>query len=415
MKSRRIRIITSVSCTLPAITIVICGFVTSPIVSLSQAKTPVNNSSGSPITTVSGLIVADKQATLSTRMPARIVSVFANENSAIKRGKVAVQLDDSDLRSQAASAAAAVKGAKALEAKAVAGRDAQAVKSASDIITAQHAVTEARTKLAQAVLAKNAAVAENAADLKSALQGVKKAQIAFDRAAKTVTDLEKLDSIGGVSRNDLEGARTQATLAQQDLDSANAAVNRAKDGPKNGPINVPFKVALAASDVETASQGLKQAEDGLITARTAAKSTNTVGNKDVLAAHASVLQAQAGLAGAMDAIRSMRLVAPFDGMVTSVNAHVGEVAQPGLPLLSMVSLSNIRVEALVPARSISGLRVGMHVSVYVDTLAGHSLDAVVSDIAHIAETDGRSIKVRFRLIGNPGVRPGLSARVSFSR
>ena len=170
--------------------------------------------------TVTGLIVAERQSSLSARIPARIVTVYARENEPVRRGQTLVQLDDSELLSQLRSARAALNGAVAQESKASAGKAAQQVKSDSDISTARHSVQDATSKCSQAMLGRDLAVSETVADLKAAQQSVQKATIALERAQKTLHDLETLDKVGGVSRNDLEGARVQVTLAQVDLDSS---------------------------------------------------------------------------------------------------------------------------------------------------------------------------------------------------
>ena len=51
------------------------------------------------------------------------------------------------------------------------------------------------------------------------------------------------------------------------------------------------------------------------------------------------------------------------GVAASVGARRGETAQPGVPLVTVVSLSGLRVEALVPARQLSSLKVGQSAKV----------------------------------------------------
>lgn len=361
--------------------------------------------------TVSGAVVADRQSTLSCRMPARIVGVFARENESLKKGEALVQLDDKELRLQLASARAALAGAMAQELKASAGRAAQAAKSESDSAAARNGLADARHKRDQAALARDAASSESAADIKLAEETVQKASIALIHARKTLRDLETLDAVGGVSRNDLEEARTQVTLAQVDLDGAAAGVRRLTQGPEG----VPYRVAMARKDLEAAQQGVVQAEEAAKITTDAAKKTLSVADQEVRSSHSAVLQARTGVASAADAVAAMRLVSPFDGIVSAVNARTGETAQPGVPLVTIVSLKNLRVEALVLARNIPGISVGTRASVSVDTQPGRSLDAVVSEISRVAESDQRSIRVKLRLLKAGTLRPGLAARVSFHR
>ena len=211
---------------------------------------------------ITGVVTAERQASLTVRMPARIVAVLVSENQPVRKGQLLVQLDDSDMRTQLASARAAVRAAKSQEAKAAAGKVGQLLKADADILTATGTLTEARHKKAQAETGLLAAQAENSADLKTAEAGAYKAKQVLDRAELAVKDLETLNKVGGVSRNDLEGARLQLKIARSDYAAAQDGVKRVKDGP-NG---VPFKIAIALSDLDAAIRGVKLAEDGLASA-----------------------------------------------------------------------------------------------------------------------------------------------------
>ncbi len=313
------------------------------------------------------------------------------------------------MQAQLSSARAALAAAATLVQKAEAGRAAQQVKAESDILLARNGLQIAWQKRDTAAVARDSAVSETAADIKTAEQGVTKATTSLEHAKKTLADLETLEKVGGVSRNDLESARMQVSLAQIDLDAATAGVNRIK----NGPGGVPFRVALARADVTAAEQGVQQAESAVRTALAARDKAMAVADSEVHSARASAAQARAAVKSSSDAVTTMCLNSPLDGITSSVTARVGETAQPGSPLVTVVSLKNLRIEALVPARNIPGLRVGLRVSINADTQPGSALHGVVSEIAKVAERDQRTIKVRFRLIGGPNLRPGLGARITF--
>ncbi len=256
-------------------------------------------------------------------MPSRIVAVAATENRPVHRGQVLIQLDDSELRSQLNSARAALTAANALLAKARSGGDSQLLKANADVATAVNGLQEARRKRDAAVLAKDSIVTETAADIKAAEQGVAKSTLGMTRSKKTVADLETLDKVGGVSRNDLENARMQLSLAQLDLDSAVAAVNRIKQGPGG----VSFRVALAQSDVALAQQGVDQADKALYYATGARDKLGAIGDSDMRSAACVGHQAKAAVRSASDAVSSMRLLSPIEGIASIVGARIGETAQ----------------------------------------------------------------------------------------
>src|SRR5439155_21455003 len=133
--------------------------------------------------------------------------------------------------------------------------------------------------------------------------------------------------------------------------------------------------------------------------------------QDVRAAQAALDQATAGLTGARLARAQVRLTSPITGLVTNLLARSGETAQPSAPLATIVSLAGLRVDALVPARLLALFHGGQSASVSVDTAPRRVFNAVVSDIARIAEPDGRTFRVKFRLLDSPPLLPGQTPRV----
>ena len=351
------------------------------------------------------------QAQLSARQPARIAAVYAKEGQAVQAGQVLVQLDTSEIRAGEQSANAAIRTAQAQVDKARSGRAAQMVKAASDITIAQSGVTQAQAHARQARLGVQAARASDVADLQTAQAAVRKAEQGVKTAQTQVHSLEELAKVGGVARNDLEGARTQAQLAQTDLEAAQEAVRRIQAGPPDQP-GVSFRVANAIQEATQAQNAIAQAQDGLRTAQAARTQIINTADADIRAAEAGVAQAQSGLATAQVGQQSARLVSPLNGNISNVAAHVGEIAQPGVPLMTVVSASNARVEALVPARQLSLIHFGQSAKIMLDTRLNQPLSAVVSAIANVAEPDGRAFRVTFHFSSPPPeLRVGQTARV----
>lgn len=374
-----------------------------------QAGLPVNGDKGGGAALL-GSVVAPTQTSLSVRIPARIVQVYVKEGDMVRAGQPLIDLDESEMVTQERTAQAGVDAARAQVKKAQVGTTAQQVKADADVNTARSALTQAQTKLQQATLARQAAEDDQKAELKTAQEGVRKAEAALQRAQETLRGLEELAKIGGVSRSDLAGARTQATVAQSDLDTAKTQAERLNAG-QNG---LPYRVELAQKDEDAARAGVQQAREGLKSAEEGRRQTLLVSRQDVQSAFAGLSQALAGLTGVRDARRQAHLSSPISGLATAVPARTGETAQPGVPLATIVSLVGLRVEALVTARMLATLRAGQSATVAVDTLPGRKIAAVVSDISRIAEPDGRTFRVKFRLLESPILRPGQTARIRLS-
>jgi len=358
-------------------------------------------------TALLGSVVAPVQATVSVRAPSLIRRVLAREGETVHAGQPVFDLDDTEFATQEDSARAGQSTARAQADRARAGLSAQQTKARADVDTARGALKQAQIKLQQALIARQAAEDEQKADLRAANEAVHKAQIAYDRAKETQRGLEELARVGGVSRSDLEGARTQSSIAQSDLDTAKSQVARVQAGTGG----VAYKVAAADKDVEVARDAVAQAREGIRTAEAGAKQTIKVAAQEVHTAETAVNQATVGVSGARAARSQQRLNSPITGLVTSIPVRAGEIAQPSAPLATIVSLAGLRVDALVPARLLSLFHGGQAAHVSVDTAPGRVFNAVVSEIARIAEPDGRTFRVKFRLLGAPPLLPGQTARI----
>ncbi|HZT42649.1 MAG TPA: efflux RND transporter periplasmic adaptor subunit [Chthonomonadaceae bacterium] len=374
----------------------------------------LSDPSGGSRTTLAliGMVQAGEQATLSTSLPAKIVAVTVREGDSVQRGQLLVGLDDRTVQAQERTTEASVLAAQAQLHKARLGREAERVKADADVQSAEAGLQQAQAKAAQATLAQEAARDDTRADLAAAREGVRKAQAALDHAQQDLHSLEELAQVGGASRSDLDGARLQVQTAQSDLDAANAQVRRLTAGPKSAAGDPPYRVALAQQDAAAAQAGVRQAREALQTVQEARRQRLALADQDVRAAEASLSQARAGVQGAQAADSATHLASPISGIVTQIGARAGETAQPGVPLVTIVSLAGLRVEALAPARQLALLHVRQAARIRVDTLPDRELSAVVSEIAPTAEPDGRSFRVRFRFLNAvTSLRPGQTARI----
>jgi multidrug resistance efflux pump len=359
--------------------------------------------------TLLGTVQSEARATLTTRMPARIVSVAVREGDSVRAGQSVVLLDATDFKGQERTAQAGVQSAESLVRKAETGREAQRVAAEADITTAQAGLRLAQSRLRQALLGRDAARADLESERKLVQEGIRKAEAGLSRALETLRGLEELAKFGGVSKIELDGARVQVRIAQSDLETAQAQKQRLEAG-KEG---IPYKVVLAQQEVNAAQEGVRQAEESVRAAREAKKQREAVAERDIEAARAERDRAKAGVAAARDASAALRLISPMAGIATGVSARIGETAQPGMPLVTVVSLQGLRVEALVAARQLPRLRTGQEAQISVDSLPGKAFRAVLSQIARVAEADGRSFKVQFRFREPTTLlRPGQSARIT---
>ncbi|WP_051295904.1 efflux RND transporter periplasmic adaptor subunit [Eisenibacter elegans] len=103
--------------------------------------------------------------------------------------------------------------------------------------------------------------------------------------------------------------------------------------------------------------------------------------------------------------------APFSGVVDEIIAKVGEAASPGVPLLRLVSLSNMRVNADVPESLLGKVKVGDKVRVSFPSIK-REVDGQVVVVGQIINPDSRSFRIEVA-VGNVDnlLKPDLLAVV----
>ncbi len=354
-----------------------------------------------------GTIQPEARAALSVRIPSKILSVLVQEGQHVSAGQRLIVLDESEINAQEKTAQAGVRSAQAQLQKAILGKEAQRLKADTDLQNAETGLKTARAKLDQAKIAKDALASDVHAERILADEGVKKAQLGLQTAQKTLASLEVLDRVGGVSRNDLEGARTQLRAAQSDLNTAQEGRRRMDTSPDPKAAH-SYRLALAQKDVEAAEAGVTQAKAGVTSAGTARHQVLALADSDLAAARAGITQAEAGSTGAAAALRSSQFTTPVSGTVTGITAKAGEIAQPGVPLLTVNSAVTGRIEALATSRQQARLRVGQSASVTGDGLPSRPLLATLTRISSSAEPDGRTCRVVFSLPADIRLPPGAS-------
>lgn len=131
--------------------------------------------------------------------------------------------------------------------------------------------------------------------------------------------------------------------------------------------------------------------------------------------------AKAGLEGAkqmrnevMAQFAYADIKAPFAGVVTNTFVKEGDMANPGMPLVSVEGASRLQVTAMVAESDIAAIENGMKVRVMVKSL-DKELEGKVSELSLSAKNTGGQYLVKVDL-GNAGneVLPGMFANVIFA-
>jgi membrane fusion protein (multidrug efflux system) len=123
------------------------------------------------------------------------------------------------------------------------------------------------------------------------------------------------------------------------------------------------EVAHARDSIAAAEAAVNAARSGLAQARAAIAGADVSANPDVLAAAAQLRTAAIILS-------HMKLVAPVDGVIAQRTVQVGQRVSAGQPLMSVVQLHNVWIDANFKEVQLSKMRIGQKVRIVADIYGG---------------------------------------------
>ena len=244
------------------------------------------------------------------------------------------------------------------------------------------------------------------------------------RTGQVIADLESSDLAAAVQEARYQYEQAQSayatvtgatvvedeTKARADVQSAQSAFDAAKK-LYDSRAALQKEGALAQKQVDETKLQMVQAQTQLETAQQHLKSLNGVGRQEAIrTAQAQMDAAKAHQEALAVQLSYARVVSPISGVVAERQVNVGETASAGMPLISVVDISQVRAIANVPAKEASSLRVGRPARV-----AGPDGDipGTVTVVSPAANANATTVEVWVQ-IANPGERlkPGETARVS---
>jgi RND family efflux transporter MFP subunit len=121
-------------------------------------------------------------------------------------------------------------------------------------------------------------------------------------------------------------------------------------------------------------------------------------------------QAEAQIREIQAALRDARTLAPFDGVIETLQVEMGDTMQPGQPLLTFSATTSFQVHTDVPVRLRPGLREGMDVPVRMDG-RGDPIPARISRIFPVADPTQHTVRVEMDLPAGTVTTVGQYAEV----
>ncbi len=138
--------------------------------------------------------------------------------------------------------------------------------------------------------------------------------------------------------------------------------------------------------------------------------SNAVSEREFDSTDSAYKAASAALNEAETYLGYTQVTAPFDGIISEKLIEVGDLASPGVPLLSMYDPNHFRLEAKVPESLTNRMRLGNSYPVRIETL-GIVLDGEIVEISPLADPSSRTVLVKVSLPAQSGVQSGQFGRL----
>ena len=304
-------------------------------------------------------------APIAARIGGTVTEVPVKENQEVEAGAVLVVIDPRDYQVALDKARAELATAEADAAAARVNVPITSTAATSNVSTARGGVEQAQAGIEGAQRAIDAATAR----LATAEARQREAEA---NAAKTAKDVERF-----------KGLLAKDEISQQQYDAAVAAADAARaatDSTRSQVQETQAGISVAQSQLTQARAGATQATAQLQTAQSGPQEV-TAQRARAASADAKVLQQRAAVQQAELNLQYTTLRAPMKGIVSRKGVEVGQVVQPGQPLMAVIPLEEVWVTANFKETQLEKMRPGQPALIEVDAYGGRDFKAHVESLA----------------------------------
>jgi membrane fusion protein (multidrug efflux system) len=206
------------------------------------------------------------------------------------------------------------------------------------------------------------------------------AKVALERAqaqlAQTVREVRAMYATNGTLSANIHLREAEVAKAQSDVARANEDVNRRRPLVSTGAV-AGEEMKHAETTLAAAQSALAAAQSAVAAAREQATQNQVLTEGTSVENHPNVQRAAAAVREAYLALQRTEVPAPVAGQVAKRTVQVGQRIPPGAPLMSVIPLDQVWVEANFKEVQLRKMRIGqpvtLHADVYGDKVdyAGH--------------------------------------------
>lgn len=179
-----------------------------------------------------------------------------------------------------------------------------------------------------------------------------------------------------------------------------------------GDVLVRLDSALTQAEIDDVRARLALADANYRRTNVLAKGGNATQRANDEAV-AELATARAALALVQARFDKLTIRAPFPGVLGVRKVSVGAYLNPGVEIVNLEKIDQLKVDFKVPETYLARVRVGQAVELSVDALPGERFAGTIYAIDPMVDVNGRALRIRARL-PNVGLtlRPGLFARIA---
>lgn len=335
--------------------------------------------------TATGTLQAVTTVQVGSQASGTISALYADFNSAVKKGQVVAQLDPAVSKAQVDQARAALQQAQASLQLARAG-----------VTNSRAAVSDSQAR----ALAARSTVQNSQAGVSSAQANLAVLKAQQDDALSLLKQQESLLKSGVIAQRDYDTAKTAYQAAEARYNQAAAQVNMAVYSEQSAS---GAGIAQSVAQVQQSQAQVQQSE------------------AQVQQAQAQVQQAQAALSLAEVNLSHTTITSPIDGIVVSRNVDVGQTVAASLSAPTLFTIANdlkqMQVIANIDQADIGLVEQAKSVKFTVDAFPGKDFDGKIEQM-RLNPTNVQNV-VTYNVVidvSNPEqkLKPGMTANLTIT-
>jgi RND family efflux transporter MFP subunit len=197
-----------------------------------------------------------------------------------------------------------------------------------------------------------------------------------------------------------DSVRAGQVLARIDARTADQAVAAGRS-----------QIAEAEANLANAKRKYERSRD-LVAQKFVSQAALDQAEAEYKAAQAQLASITANAGQAVAAQSFTTIAAPYAGVIGATLAELGDMAQPGRPLITIFDPRELRVVATVPLAALATLKLDAPIRIEIPALA-ESLTAVRATVIPLADARTHTARIRLDLPPGEQLLPGQFARARF--